>query len=329
MTISVCIPTYNQGAYLKIAVRSAFQQSYAPSEIIVSNDCSTDNSADILAELSLEIPVLKVIHQAANLGIAKNTDYCLRAASGDFIVRLDSDDYLSPMFLEKLSSALQIYPQAGFAHAAVQEVDKEGNFLRKRNLFRKTGFHAGEDALKAAIRGYRVAANIIMFRKEVLEKVNYCFGRPNYVEDYHLTTSISALSFGNVYVNEILSYYRVWSDEGNVRQRRKLDEITGLKRVFEEVLELAYRDRGWKLNKLKKKRTDFACIHANCLGWGTYNKQEKKQLAIELRNLSSLPRARLYFWIYLNGWGGIIIFFKKISAYSKFFVKKAILPLLH
>ena len=164
MKVSICIPTYNQGKYIELAVRSAEQQTLTPIEIIVSNDCSTDNSKEVLDRLEKEISILKVVHQPVNLGIAKNVDICLRLATGNYVIRLDSDDWLMPQFSEKLVHQLESYPSAGYAHAAVQEIDQLGNTLRVRKLSRGSGFQSGNEALKLTIKGYKVAANILMFK---------------------------------------------------------------------------------------------------------------------------------------------------------------------
>ncbi|MVN22223.1 glycosyltransferase family 2 protein [Mucilaginibacter arboris] len=313
MTISVCIPTYNQSQYLAQAIRSTYNQSVKPIEIIVSNDCSTDDTLEILEMLSNEIPILKIISQQKNLGITYNTDYCLRLAKGDFIVRLDSDDYLSFKYIEKLSALLIKYPEAGYAHAAVQEIDQNGNYLNKRQLARKSGYQNSTNALQSAIKGYRVAANIIMFRREALVKVDFLNNRPNSAEDYHLSASLAAAGYGNVYLNEILSFYRVWVDSGKARLRRKLMEIIGMYKVFHEVLEPAYKERNWNLKSIYKNRTHFACVLADCLSWNVYSNEEKIQLKDALRTLSSSPKAKAISWLYLNGYGKYLDFYSTIA----------------
>ena len=222
LKISICIPTYNQAKYVEQAVRSAANQELPPFEIIVSDDYSTDNTLSVLEALKTEIKTLKILKQSKNAGIAKNTDFCLRSAEGDYIVRLDSDDYLSNGFCKVLSQKLEEFPEAGYAHAAVQEVDKDSKPRKIRKLYRMPGFETAEHALQAAIKGYRVAANIIMFKKGALTTVGYVTGRPEYVEDYHLSVSLAVAGYGNVYVDEVLSNYRVWTDTGKVRQKKKI-----------------------------------------------------------------------------------------------------------
>ncbi|NML64663.1 glycosyltransferase family 2 protein [Hymenobacter sp. RP-2-7] len=322
MKISVCIPTYNQAEYLSEAIISAFNQTIPPCEIIVSNDCSTDNTVEVLQKLISEISLLKVINQTKNLGISQNTDACLRAASGEFIVRLDSDDMLSPGYIEQLGALLLSNPNAAYAHAAVQEIDNNGKFLQQRLLARKPGFQSSNEALLAAKKGFRVAANIIMFRKNALEKVDFSTKRPSYVEDFHLSAALAAAGFGNVYHNGILSFYRVWVDDNKVRQRRKLLEIVGVYRVFEEVLEPAYKARGWDLVQLYKQRAAFAKELADCLGWSVYTIDEKKEIVRELSKLSSSKKSKLIAYFYLKGFGSLMNICFGIPKVGKSIFKK-------
>ena len=324
MKISICIPTFNQSKYLILAINSAINQSIQPYEIIVSDDCSTDETPNVLSSLSKIITNLKIIRNEQNLGISGNTDKCLRQATGDYIIRLDSDDYLSPLFSEKLIKMLLLHPLAGYAHAAVQEIDQDGNFVRKRLLVRNSGFQVSTEALESAVKGYRVAANIIMFRRSALVDVGFITGRPNYVEDYHLSASLAASGYGNVYLNEILSYYRKWVDEAKVRQRRKLLEIIGLSKVFNEVLEPAFKERQWDISRIARSRKALACSQADCLAWEVYTMREKYEIIQALSILSSSSKAKYYAWLYLNGFGKIIGLYNNFLNTPKSIIKNVI-----
>ncbi|GAA4316686.1 hypothetical protein GCM10023149_13840 [Mucilaginibacter gynuensis] len=325
--VSICIPTYNQAPYIELAVRSVYNQTVKPFEIIVFDDCSTDQTPQILEKLALEIPILKVFRQPHNLGIAGNVDSCLRAATGDLVVRLDSDDQLFPEYVEKLSALISEYPNAGYAHAAIQEVDQSNNFLNERRLFRKTGFVTGETALMEALKGYRVAANLIMFRREALVAVNYLAGRPNFGEDYHMASAISAAGYGNVYLNEILGYYRVWVDVGNVRQKRKLSEIDGIRRVFDDVLAPAFQRNGWGLTKVNQTRVNFAVRQSDCLGWDIYSEPEKEELVTAIYKLSSAPKVKFFVWLHSNKMGGLFKLFSNLKSVPKSIIKRSVLKL--
>jgi glycosyltransferase involved in cell wall biosynthesis len=324
MKVSVCIPTYNQAFFLEQAVQSVLDQTCKPFEIIISNDCSTDGTAAVIQRLSDKIQNLKFVNQPINLGLVCNTDTVLRLATGDFIVRLDSDDCLAPSYIEKLGGLLEKHPEAGYAHAAVQEIDESGRVKKDRYLSRKSGFQSGQNALKESLKGYKVAANIIMFRKEAMVKINYMPLHVHFAEDYYSSVVMAAADFGNVYLDEILSYYRVWNDPGKIRQKRKIIEISGLRQVFDEAIEPAFKKRNWDLKALKKSRVNFACRQSDCLGWSIYNSEEKKELLIELSKLSSASKAKLFAKFYLNGFGTFIYFWRNIKYGSKTIIKSIV-----
>lgn len=304
--ISICIATYNQEDYIESSIRSAYMQTVRPFEIIVSNDCSTDGTQKILDKLSKEISILKTIHQPVNLGISRNVNQCLKAATGDFIVRLDSDDLLKPQYLEVLSQKLLDHPGAGYAHCAVDQIDQHDRYMLTRKLSRKQLFEKPEKALWKARKGYRVSANIIMFRKQALEKINYIDQKIDYVEDYYTASRISAAAYGNIYVSDSLARYRVWVDAGKTRMKRKLDEIRGLTKVFSEVLEPAYKSRNWRLISLKRSRKRFAVRHSSCLSWDVFADEEKKKLIDSLNALSDHPVVRYAVYMHTHKLGGII-----------------------
>ena len=325
MKISVCIPSYNQAAYIEQSIRSVFAQTLQPNEVIVSNDCSTDETKSILDNLSKEFEKLKVIHQPINLGMVKNTNHCLKLANGEFIVKLDSDDYLLPPYVEVLSSLLKKYPEAGYAHGAVQEIDVHGKNVIVRKLFRKTGFVDSSTALKSCVKGYKVAANIIMFKKEVLSKVNYTTSDVDFAEDYYLSAQIAASGYGNVYSEEVLSCYRVWADTGNIRQKRKLDEINGLRIIFEKIISPAFISKGWNTAILDKAKASLASKQASCLGWSTYSDKEKRELESAIVQLSNNYKTHIYVWIYKNGYGITINYYNDLQNLLKQRAKRILL----
>ncbi len=324
MKISVCIPTFNQANYIEAAVRSAAKQTYQPFEIIVFDDCSTDNTYAILTQLSKEIPTLKLFKQQKNVGISGNVDMCLRAATGEIIIRLDSDDQLLPLYTEKLLKVLKQYPKAGYAHCAIQEIDQFGTLLKERHLIRPTGYKSAINALVEARKGYKVAANIIMFKKQALEAVNYLQNRPNFGEDYHLTSAISAADFGNVYVDEVLACYRLWVDGGKIRQKRKLAEIDGIRHVFDDVLQPAYLKNNWKMKTLEKSRENFACAQADCLNWVVYSNSEKDQIKKEIYKLSDSSLVKITIWLYQNNLGMAVLIFDRFKSLPRAVVKEVI-----
>ena len=99
--ISIIIPVYNVEPYLRRCIDSVLEQTMQDYEIVVVNDGSTDNSGSICDQYADQCDQIRVIHkQNGGLSDARNTG--IKAATGDYILFLDSDDYLDTDALEKL-----------------------------------------------------------------------------------------------------------------------------------------------------------------------------------------------------------------------------------
>ncbi|RKS13303.1 glycosyltransferase family 2 protein [Flavobacterium sp. 120] len=323
--LSVGIPTYNQAQYLRISVLSAYHQSCRPTEIVVFDDCSTDNTTQVLEELSLEIKELKVVRQDQNKGIAINKEACLKACMGDYIILLDSDDKLEPNYAETLIQLLEKYPEAGYAHGNVQEIDENDNKTRLRNLFRKEEYIEPDKDLKRQLSGMRVAANIILYKKEALIKIDYFNCTVNFCEDWYMLCQIADVGYGNVFSNKVLSSYRVWSDSGQVRQKRKLEEINGYRAVFDEVLIPAFIKRNWNLLSIRKAKLAKAAEQSKSLSVTYFNKQEKKEIEAAILKLSDHFLVKMYVFLYTSRLSKLLIYFDLLKFNFKSYIKNKLI----
>ncbi|MFQ4145150.1 glycosyltransferase family 2 protein [Chlorogloeopsis sp. ULAP02] len=295
--VAICIPTYNQAQYLTESVRSACQQTYPNVEVWVSDDGSTDNTPEVMAQLCQQYPQIHYYRQPKNVGIAANNTWLLSQPQTEFIVRLDSDDLLLPSYVETLVPLMQKNPQAGYAHVAIQQINEKGENLSVGRVARKEEFQDADVALQASVTGYRVAANICMFRSTVLKELNYYDKRPEFVEDYDLAVRIPASGYGNVYVDKILACYRVWTDAKKVRPKRKHLQLKGYIRIFEESLLPAFVNRGWDTKVLKRQRRKFAILHSAYCFLPIYDQQERAELVALLKQLGDSPALRLRLFV--------------------------------
>lgn len=107
MKVSVIVPVYNVEDYLGRCLDSLINQTFSDYEIICINDCSPDNSADILRDYQLEHPdLIKVYHNEENMGLGKTRDKALTFAKGDYILFIDSDDYVKSDYISSYAKAL-------------------------------------------------------------------------------------------------------------------------------------------------------------------------------------------------------------------------------
>jgi succinoglycan biosynthesis protein ExoO len=103
MDFSVIIPAYNVSSIVERAIESAAAQTLPALEILVIDDCSTDNTVEVVKALGREIPSLRLLSTPANGGPGAARNVGLRAAKGDWIALLDSDDAWKPGRLKRLS----------------------------------------------------------------------------------------------------------------------------------------------------------------------------------------------------------------------------------
>jgi hypothetical protein len=261
-SVSVFIPSYNQQDFLVEAIDSAKAQRDV-AEILVSDDKSTDDSLSVIQREQLSDKRIRAIVQPVNLGIPGNIDSGMRSSIGEYVFRLDADDRMLPGACGLLAEALDKYPQAGCAHGQIWEIDVSGSRVKHRRLARSPGYQDSRSALLDAARGYRVAANLVMFRREALTAVDYLAGRPSFAEDYHLYAALAAAGWGNVYVGADIGEYRSYTTLA--RSARKASELQGLRAVFDQVLAPAYRKAGLPASTLLAGRRNISASQARYL----------------------------------------------------------------
>lgn len=104
MKLSVIVPVYGVEKYITRCAKSILEQTYADKEIIFVDDCTQDKSMEVLNEVLSHYPrqEVTVLHHDKNQGLAATRRTGLDAAKGEYIVSVDSDDYLEPNALELL-----------------------------------------------------------------------------------------------------------------------------------------------------------------------------------------------------------------------------------
>jgi GT2 family glycosyltransferase len=283
--VTICIPTFNQASYLCDSLQSALNQTVSAKAIIVCDDASTDETPNVMRELTAVTPQLLYERNPVNLGIAGNNSRLMALAKTEYIIRLDSDDLLEPRYIEQLMPLMLANPKAGYGHVAIKQIDQDGKEIGQAVLHRRTGFQDADNALKAAVKGYRVAANIVIYRRAAIEQLNFFRDRPEFVEDYDMAARLAAAGWGNVYCEQLLARYRIWTDTAGTRSRRKHLQLSGYCRIYDEVLKPAFNARGWSTAPIDRQRKKMALIHANACFMPPYTEEDRGRLIPLLRRL--------------------------------------------
>lgn len=136
--VSVCTITYNHGHYLAQAIESVMMQKRDFAlEMIIGEDCSTDNTREILRDYAARYPdVIKPIYHEKNVGSANNSFACLTACTGQYIAALEGDDYWSdPLKLQKQIDFLDSHLDYAISAHNVVIVGGEGESAANTKLY--------------------------------------------------------------------------------------------------------------------------------------------------------------------------------------------------
>lgn len=174
--ISIIMSVYNAEKYLPQAVESILNQSFSDFEFIIIEDCSTDNSLQILKEYEKKDSRIKLIQKPENKkmqGFIENLNIGLKEAKGRYIARMDADDISYPNRLEKQVSFLDKNPDIFVVGSSVNLIDEQNQFIRKLEAK-----EVDSDIKHLMIKKVSMYHPVIMFRNEknieYREKIYYC-----------------------------------------------------------------------------------------------------------------------------------------------------------
>jgi glycosyltransferase involved in cell wall biosynthesis len=218
--VSIIIPSYNHARFLRQRLESVLGQTYQDFEVILLDDCSTDESQSILREYAGDPRVRMEFNEKNSGSTFKQWNKGVRLARGRYIWIAESDDYAEPQFLEKLVSRLDSDSNTVFCSCRSWRVSSSGEIVRSLDSYlaqldtqRWTAdFWADgrEECGKYFVRGNTAPnASSVLFRKEVYEQVGGADESLVFCGDWKVWASM-ALTGGRVaYVAEPLTYYRL------------------------------------------------------------------------------------------------------------------------
>jgi glycosyltransferase involved in cell wall biosynthesis len=197
-SVSIVIPCYNQARYLPQAIESALSQTYSKVEIIVVNDGSTDDTAEVAARY----PQVRYFAQS-NRGVAEARNSGFAVSKGDFIQFLDADDRLAKEAVEAHLRCFAAHPDAGWVVGDIEWIDEEGRCLGRGNAPLLDSNHY-EELLKINHVANTIA---VLLRRSVLRKVGGFNGFFSPAEDYEMLLR-AARAFPSAHHSTVVAQYR-------------------------------------------------------------------------------------------------------------------------
>ena len=206
--VSVICLSYNHEAYVVEALNSVINQTYPNIELLIADDCSSDNSIGVIKDWVKNHPEVHFSTNEKNLGNTKTFNQLAKIAKGEFIIDLAADDLLVPNCIEKQVTTFQNskYKNLGIVYGNLIEIDKNGNFLN--NYYKEEDRPESGDIYKMVIgRTIKICSVSSMIKKSVLEKLGY-YDEDLAYEDLDLWIRTSR-DFEFEYIPEILAKKRI------------------------------------------------------------------------------------------------------------------------
>jgi glycosyltransferase involved in cell wall biosynthesis len=134
--VSVCIDSYNYGRFLAEAIESVLAQTFDNFEVVITDDCSTDDSFEIAQRYAANDSRIKLVRNSQNLGMVRNRNACLALARGEYIKWLHADDFLcSREALAKMADALDANRAVSLVASARRIVSEKSEPLETWSSF--------------------------------------------------------------------------------------------------------------------------------------------------------------------------------------------------
>ena len=280
--ISVIIPVYNTEKYLRRCFDSVIAQDYKNLEIVIINDGSEDNSEQIINEYKKKYPELISYYKKENSGVADTRNFGIEKAQGDYIMFLDSDDYIDKALLKTLEE--YVNKNIDLIKFKLQRVNEEGKTLEivSGATFEKT---TGEDGFNKLYSTDVLLDSpcVYLIKKELFVKNSLKFTVGTEHEDFGLIPFIIVLAQTMVSVN-FYGYYYVQSDNSITRNE---DYTKTIKKAYDA---LKHYDNAiilieiLNINKITKQNLKIYYTNAIILKAKELHNDEQKKYIKEIKN---------------------------------------------
>ena len=228
---TVVVPVYNVEKYLEKCVDSILAQTEPDFELLLVDDGSTDGSGRLCDKLAEKDGRVRVIHQKnQGLGGARNTG--IQQAQGDWLLLVDSDDWIEPQTLEKTMEA-GLREEADLVMFAYRSVDEGGRILQTymENAPKDRGLPLEQ---QPALLLTSPSACIRLYRRELLERAGILFPPRVWYEDMRTTPKLLAEARQVVYLDYV--GYNYFSRTGSITKNQNAARNREIVEAFDDLL---------------------------------------------------------------------------------------------
>jgi len=221
--VSICIPTYNRVHLLAFAIESALNQTYEDLEIIICDDGSQDDTPKLISQYTDKR--IQYIRHPQNIGKSNNMRSGFEAATGNYFIKFDDDDRLTPDFIARTTAILDNNQNIDFVGTDHWIIDI--NNVRDKIKTQENSRRWGREDLPPGIvnnllsvvfvnQSFQIGATL--FRYQVLEQLG--FMQPNWqnCEDNDLFVRLALAEKCGYYLPELLMEYRLHTEQQGINR---------------------------------------------------------------------------------------------------------------
>lgn len=199
--VSIIVASYNHEKYITECVESIMQQTYPNIELIVVDDCSTDNTQEILKNLQSQYN-FKLMINKVNIGVSGTRNRGIKNSSGKYLGGCASDDFLD---YEKIQQQVE-YLEHNQDYALCY--GREGAVKDKKIIYRKNkNYKSGDIFSDLLLQRFWIPAGTVLMKREIFDRVGG-YDEKLKIEDYDLWLRIAS-EFKFVYLDKQMYYYRL------------------------------------------------------------------------------------------------------------------------
>lgn len=263
--VTVICSCYNHEKFVTESIQSVLNQSHKNIQLIVVDDCSTDNSVSIIENFIVDFPEIIFIKNKTNLGLTKSVTNAMLYAEGDYFIDLAADDFLLPNCIEIQLSAFKnsSYKNLALVYGNAELITEDGNhssyyFDVDANLKTKTKRPSGDIYQKVISCETTICSVSSMCKKDIFDKLNGYDTSLSY-EDFDLWIRASR-DYNIEFIDEILIKKRIVTNSLQTTLYSK-------KNINSHSTFITLR-KAYKLNKIKDehliliKRVNFEILNS-------------------------------------------------------------------
>ena len=253
---SILLVHFNKADYIQATINSILKQTYQNFEIIIGDDCSSDNTEEIIKTINDKR--IKYVKMPFNLGINNNLNTIAEIATGDYCVYLASDDLLRINYLEKIKNAFEQNKYVDAIYCQLAIIDEFGNYIESKDTpYYYAQNRTPEEFLHIAFMKHNILPSPGMaFRRSLKNKIFPQECSIVNFQDYKIHTDILITGHKNLVLDDILVDYRIFNNNRNISYRNtetikreileteflldtflKIEDIEFLKQIFHKEIQ--------------------------------------------------------------------------------------------